>query len=111
MDTIRTVTAYSFDSRGIHHPQYWQGAGVSGTSWRACYTGVGDTEGDAANSAFDQATSDYEFLEAMIAEMEGHIATLANAGSVCQACEDWDMCEDEQRGECELAYYVVLYVR
>ena len=115
MDTIRTVTAYSLESHGIQHPQYWQGAGVAYTSWRECYTGTGPTEGEAADDALDVALS-VETIDAALVSRMGAEASVMGDTEVCCECEYEDERDsadgrDECVDECELAYYVTLYVR
>ena len=112
MDTIKTATAYSFDPQGVQHPQYWQGAGVSGTSWRACYTGYGTNEHDAATDAIEQAAQSENIPAALGDAMQARADMLdSSPWAVCDECEYADDCDETTREECELAFYVVLFVR
>jgi hypothetical protein len=112
MDTIKTVTAYSFDSQGVQHPQYWQGAGVAYTDWRACYTGAGESEQIAALDAIEQAATSESIAETMLDEMDTQArADFDDTLDVCSQCDDSDDCDVCGRSECELTYYVVLFVR
>ena len=112
MDTIKTVTAYSFESHGVQHPQYWQGAGISGTSWRACYAGHGTNERDAATDAIEQAAQSENIPAALGDAMQAEADTLdSSPWAICDECEYSAECDEAMHDECELAFYVVLYVR
>ena len=112
MDTIKTARSYSFESQGIQHPQYWQGAGVSGTSWRACYTGMGVNERDAATDAIECAALSVDIPATLVEAMQAEAEALdSTAWACCDECDEHDSCDDDIRAECEMSYYVVLYVR
>ena len=54
MSTLQRITSFQFQSHGIDHPDYFQGAGVCGTEYDEIVTGAGSNEYDAAQDAIEQ---------------------------------------------------------
>jgi hypothetical protein len=50
-----TPTDYEIVVHGIEHEQHFQGCGVSGTSYTAVFTGIGDNPSEALDDALEQA--------------------------------------------------------
>ena len=54
MSTLQRVTSFAFQSHGVQHPSYFQGAGVCGTEYDEIVTGAGISEYEAAQDAIEQ---------------------------------------------------------
>ena len=49
---------YEIESHGVEFPDYFQGAGISGTGYSHIATGIGDTEREALVDALDIAAQE-----------------------------------------------------
>lgn len=58
---MKAIVKFEFLSHGIDHPDYFQGCGVAFTEYDECYTGIGDTEREAAEDALEQCITNGDF--------------------------------------------------
>lgn len=54
---MKTIKAYEFRDHGWMYPDYFQGAGLYGTDFDACFTGAGSSVHQAIDDALEQAAS------------------------------------------------------
>ena len=66
---------------GVHHEQYWRGAGISGTDYRACYSGIGSDSDEAFQDAAEQAVSNGEDDDLLPATIPSDIAAVGDEHS------------------------------
>src|SRR5688500_3354046 len=60
---MKKIVRYEIIDHGIEHEQYFQGCGISGTSYTDCATGIGDSFFEALEDAADQlAQQGFEML-------------------------------------------------
>jgi len=95
----KQITEYEYEDMGIHHSQYFPGAGVSFTKWERVYVGVGDTAEDAMNDAAEMAAQSCEWADIPSAQEDFNTES---------AHED---CDDHKDEDCELHHYVALFIR
>ena len=96
------LTEIHIEHHGIHHEQYFQGAGISGTRWESCITGVGDCPSEALDDALTQACMSTCFPDDDAPTVELLVEDLRNL-------EDDNGYEDVGSDECH--YYATMYWR
>ena len=67
---------YQIEHHGVHHEQYWRGAGISGTSWDECCSGIGSTPAEALDDALEGACTGTAFPDEMAPAIEKEIDKL-----------------------------------
>ena len=125
---MQTIAEFSIRDHGVEHAQYVQGAGVSFTHWKSCYTGCGDSPGEALDDALEQMAMSDEYDpaslpngwdEGMLTEKESTVSASIESQCDCDECKA--NAEEENSVNCthdcscfensELHHYVTLYVR
>ena len=125
---MKPITEFQLSNHGIEHAQYFQGAGISFTRWKACYTGCGDSAGEALDDAIDMMAQADEYDHASLPEgWDQDFRALTSEDETVQAviianCECASCPKDEATGkptctgdcecseESELHHYVTIYV-
>ncbi len=101
--TKRTIKDFEIINHGVEHSQYFQGCGVSHTSYTDVATGIGDTPSEALNDALEQLAANGWDVEPIDSELE-----LCPAQRLEWLGEEYDAHEDcapencpDETGECD----------
>jgi len=97
-----------FECHGVHHAQYWQGAGGYDGLFA---TGVGSTEKESADDALESLCQLADLPTVVLLEAESFIARLDDYVTVCDWCESDDPDATRDCCECELGYYTVALLK
>ena len=100
----------AWDSMGVHHPSYFQGAATIDYAHLGevvtLVVGVGHSEQASADDALDQLAQILDLPSGLLENSESYIKTLSDA-EICVGCdcegEEYD-CEDQ----CELQFHTVI---
>jgi len=117
---MKSVREWSIKST-VDASQYWQGAGLAGTTWDTCCTGVEGTEREALESALDGLVQDdYEIPS----DLQAEVAKVSER-TVCDAidCEHARLSRDYGDAicgeklmistcmDCEWHWFVTVFVK
>jgi hypothetical protein len=124
---VKTITEHEIRNHGVEHSQYFQGAGTAFTRFDACYTGIGDSLGEALDDAVEQLAMSDEYDpkslpdgwdESMLADKVDRITPIIESNCECEGCarnaETGAInCTHDCRcfEESELHCFVTLYVK
>lgn len=103
--TQPAITKYEVIDHGVDHSQYFQGCGVSYTSFDHVATGCGSSASEAWNDALEQIASDGTDVQSLEDSEDGKLFTSAKAEAA--TVEAFVEKQGEEMAEdCELYYYV-----
>lgn len=91
----REVEDYEFEDKGVEHPDYFQGAGVSGTEWDEVFVGIGNSARDAALDAIELWLMSVGHVDSKLEEITADAEAMG---------------EEEDSGD-DTFHYVALYVQ
>jgi hypothetical protein len=139
MEERKKVTEFQLLDHGIDHAQYFQGCGVSFTSFDTCYTGCGDNPAEAFDDALEQLAMDgfdATDLETRILAEENDAKPMPDKPGAHDECideipeEEHSCCSDQGTGKskdcssclamekrerehegCELYYYMSIKIK
>ncbi len=67
---MNKITSYEIIRHGAEHSDYFQGCGVSYTSFNHVSTGIGDTEAEAFDDALESIAQSHSFVDGEIERIE-----------------------------------------
>lgn len=103
----KKVGAFSIEDCGIDSSQYFQGVGTAFTEWMEVELGVGENFNTALDDAVDMAIMNgWEFTPEQFAEINAAHGPSDGAHDDCPHHVNGD-----EFDECELNYYVAIYLR
>jgi hypothetical protein len=122
---LKKIEDYSIRDHGVDGEQYFQGAGVAFTKWKDCFTGIGDSPGEALEDALEQLACageyDAESLpegwdEGLLKLTDDKIRPILEKNCECSECKNEQGARECTRdcdcfAQSELHYYVTIFVR
>lgn len=111
MSERKQVTAFELIDHGIEHSQYFQGCGISFTSFDDVATGIGDNPAEAIEDALESLAQqgwDVDTLDKSILEDEGWKSFPITPSVFEEYPFDYD---DERNDPCEVYYHVSIRVK
>ena len=105
---------FSLESQGLQSMSYWQGVGTAYTIYEEVFTGIGETEYDAAEDAIEMLCQSKNVPPDILERMENMAQDMDDKCNVCTAsdCAYDGSCDGiEENEDCDMAFVVALYVR
>lgn len=105
---------FLLESQGLQSMSYWQGVGVAYTIYEEVFTGVGETEYDAAEDAIEQMVQSRAVSPAVLYRIEREAQKTDNVCNVCTACDcayDGSCDGTEENLDCDMTFIVALFIR
>jgi hypothetical protein len=110
--TALLVSDYELIDHGIDAAQYFQGCGTAFSKFDHCFTGCGQTSGEALDDALEQLAMesfDADQIESMINADYPTLRRDIDAHSECNWSENEEPTEEHEG--CELYYYISIRVK
>ncbi len=107
---MKAVTKFEIIDHGIDNAQYFQGCGVSFTSFDECATGCGENASEAYNDALESLAQNGWDVLPIVESEEGIAANGETADTVSQYIASIAEPSEEQDEDHELYYYVSIRV-